>query len=62
MTTPICENTSNKDYFKEVKKLYPEVHNFENVITGDKYFSSCGHLNDAGAIMFTNILINKLAL
>ncbi|MES2863886.1 MAG: hypothetical protein V4666_07190 [Bacteroidota bacterium] len=59
VTTPICKNTSNKDYFKEVKKVYPEIHNFENVITDDKYFATCGHLNDEGAKIFTNIIINE---
>lgn len=51
--TPMCENTKGMDYFDKVKELYPEIHNYENAVLEDKYFSSCGHLNDAGARLFT---------
>jgi len=51
--TPMCENVKGLDYFDKVKKLYPEIHNYENAVTEDKYFSSCGHMNDVGAKMFT---------
>ncbi|MGL2994917.1 hypothetical protein [Flavobacterium sp. TSSA_36] len=51
--TPMCENTKGLDYFDKVKKLYPEIHNYENVVQEDQYFSSCGHMNDAGARLFT---------
>lgn len=60
VTTPMCENTKGLDYFEKVQKLYPEIHNFENTITDDKYFSSCGHLNDEGAKKFTRVLIDSL--
>ena len=55
--TPMCENTNGLDYFDKVKKLYPEIHNYENAVLEDKYFSSCGHLNDAGARLFTAKII-----
>jgi hypothetical protein len=51
--TPMCENTKGIGYFDKVQKLYPEIHNYENVVVEDKYFSSCGHMNDAGARLFT---------
>jgi hypothetical protein len=51
--TPMCESTKGINYFEKVKKLYPEIHNYENVVVEDKYFSSCGHLNDTGARLFT---------
>lgn len=51
--TPMCENTKGMDYFDKVKKYYPEIHNYENVVIGEQYFSSCGHLNDAGARLYT---------
>jgi hypothetical protein len=51
--TPMCENTKGLDYFDKVQKLYPEIHNYENVVQEDQYFSSCGHMNDAGARLFT---------
>jgi hypothetical protein len=51
--TPMCENVVGMNYFDKVKKSYPEIHNYENVIVEDKYFSSCGHMNDTGSKMFT---------
>ncbi|MGN7808397.1 hypothetical protein [Flavobacterium sp. 22076] len=56
--TPICENTKGMNYFEKVKKNYPEIHNYENVVIEDKYFSSCGHMNDAGARIFTAKILN----
>lgn len=58
--TPMCTNTKGLDYFEKVKQLYPEIHNFENVVNDDKYFSSCGHLNEEGAIKFTRVLLDRL--
>jgi hypothetical protein len=51
--TPMCENTKGINYFDKVQKLYPEIHNYENVVIEDKYFASCGHMNDEGARLFT---------
>lgn len=58
VTTPMCSNVTGMDYFEKVIKMYPEIHNYEGVVQGDAYFSSCGHLNDAGAKKFTSIIIN----
>ncbi|MDG2433550.1 hypothetical protein [Flavobacterium sp.] len=55
--TPMCENVIGMDYFEKVNKSYPEIHNYENVVIENKYFSSCGHMNDAGARIFTNAII-----
>ena len=51
--TPMCENVKGMNYFDKVKKMYPEIHNYENVVIENKYFSSCGHMNDTGAKIFT---------
>lgn len=51
--TPMCENVVGMNYFEKVKKAYPEIHNYENVVVEDKYFSSCGHMTDEGAKLFT---------
>ncbi|WP_026727798.1 hypothetical protein [Flavobacterium denitrificans] len=51
--TPMCENVVGMNYFDKVKKAYPEIHNCENVVVEDKYFSSCGHMTDEGAKLFT---------
>jgi hypothetical protein len=58
ITTPMCENTKGINYFEKVKKAYPEIHNYENVVVEDKYFSSCGHMNDSGARLFTAKVIH----
>jgi hypothetical protein len=55
--TPMCENTKGINYFDKVKKRYPEIHNYENVVAEDQYFSSCGHLNDTGARLYTARII-----
>ncbi len=55
--TPMCENVKGMDYFDKVKKIYPEIYNYENVVVEDKYFSSCGHMNDEGARIFTQRII-----
>jgi hypothetical protein len=57
--TPMCTNVKGLDYFQKANKIYPEIHNLENVVQGDQYFSSCGHMNDAGARMFTDIVLEK---
>lgn len=51
--TPMCENVVGMNYFDKVKKAYPEIHNYENVVVENNYFSSCGHMNDEGAKLFT---------
>ena len=56
--TPMCKNTKGLNYFDKVKKQYPEINNFENTVTDDRYFASCGHLNNEGAIIYTNHIIN----
>ena len=57
--TPMCTNVKGLDYFVKANKIYPEIHNLENVVQGDQYFSSCGHLNDIGARKFTSIVIER---
>lgn len=56
--TPMCDNAKGLDYFKKVHAIYPEIHNYENVVQGNQYFSTCGHMNSSGARLFTNIIIN----
>ncbi|CAA9203664.1 hypothetical protein FLA105534_04844 [Flavobacterium bizetiae] len=51
--TPMCENVIGIDYFDKVKAAYPEIYNYENVVKENKYFSSCGHMTDEGAKIFT---------
>lgn len=58
VTTPVCENVKGMDYFEKVTTLYPEIYNLENLVQGDEYFSSCGHMNDNGARLFTQKVID----
>lgn len=55
--TPMCENVVGMNYFDKVKTEYPEIHNYENVVIDNKYFSSCGHMTDQGAGIFTTRII-----
>lgn len=56
MSTPMCMSTINREYFKELRSVYPEIHNFEDAVTDDKYFSTCGHMNKEGAEEFTRVV------
>ena len=60
VTTPMCSNVKVMEYFKKVKALYPEIKEYEHVVEGDQYFSSCGHLNDKGARLYTAKIIEDL--
>jgi hypothetical protein len=60
VTTPMCSNVKGMEYFKKVKALYPEIKEYEHLAEGDQYFSSCGHLNDKGARLFTTKIIDDL--
>ena len=62
VTTPMCSNVIGMDYFRKVKALYPEIREYEQLVQGDEYFSSCGHLNDKGARLFTTKIIEDLGL
>ncbi|PXY42020.1 hypothetical protein DMB65_05495 [Flavobacterium cheongpyeongense] len=55
--TPMCENVAGMNYFEKVKKAYPEIHNYENAVVENKYFSSCGHMTDTGARLFTATIL-----
>ena len=60
LTTPMCMETINRDYFNHIQKVYPEILRFENAVTDDKYFSTCGHLNKDGATEYTKVVFNAL--
>ncbi|GAA3779734.1 hypothetical protein GCM10022423_39770 [Flavobacterium ginsengiterrae] len=57
--SPMCKYAVGMDYFKKVKKMYPEIYNYENVVAEDKYFATCGHMNDNGAKKFTSIILKN---
>jgi hypothetical protein len=57
--TPMCTNVSGMEYFEKANAIYPEIYNMENAVEGDQYFSSCGHLNDTGAHLFTKEILSR---
>lgn len=61
-STPVSSNTKNLNFFDKLKVNIPTLSNFHNVIAEEKYFNDNCHLNDDGAVVFTNILIEKLKL
>lgn len=60
MSTPMCVSTINRKYFQQLQSVYPEILNFEDAVTDDKYFSTCGHLNKEGAEEFTKFVFHRL--
>lgn len=59
---PYCKNTENLDYVSKLKTKILNFSDFSQVITNEKYFQNCGHLNVSGANKFTEILVNELIL
>lgn len=60
ITTPYCQN--NVSYTRFVEKLvhiYPEIKRYDQVVTDNKFFSTCGHMNKVGAEIFTEYIIEK---
>lgn len=58
IATPMCQGSDSDAYFNSIKSIYPEVYNYENKVTDDTCFSSCGHMNIKGAILFTTIILD----
>lgn len=58
IATPMCQECSSDDYFNNIKSVYPEVYNYEDKVSEDRYFASCGHMNVEGARLFTTIILN----
>lgn len=58
IATPMCQACPSEQYFNSIKTIYPEVYNYENKVTDDKNFASCGHMNVEGATLFTKIILN----
>lgn len=59
VTTPMCANAKGMVYFDKIAEIYPEVQRYDKVITEDKYFSSCGHMNAEGAKVLTEKIIQE---
>lgn len=58
IATPMCQECDSETYFNSIKSVYPEVYNYENKVTDDSDFATCGHMNVKGARLFTTIILN----
>jgi hypothetical protein len=59
-TAPYCQNNlSYAGFVEKLVRIYPEIKRYDQVVVDDKFFSSCGHMNKAGAEIFTTYLIEK---
>jgi len=60
-TAPYCKEVKNRNFMDKVQLKLPGLHNyFEMFDDKDEYFFNCGHLNEAGARVFTKTLVEDL--
>lgn len=59
---PFCQNNRNKDFTAKLKTKIQGLQDFSRVISDDKMFLNCNHLNDSGARRFTEILVERLLM
>jgi hypothetical protein len=57
---PFCKHTAHLDYISKLKTKIPELYDFSKAIEEDKMYVNCYHLNEAGAIKFTEIFTEKV--
>ena len=53
------KKSSYAGFVEKLVRIYPEIKRYDQVVVDDKFFSSCGHMNKAGAEIFTTYLIEK---
>lgn len=53
---PFCSVAKNRDYIKKLKQKLPELRDYSDGYD-DSLFYDCAHLNEKGALLFTNQLI-----
>ena len=54
---PYCSEIGNIDYVTKLKERVPDLVDFSQSMTNTIYFKDCGHLNEKGALLFTEKLI-----
>jgi hypothetical protein len=59
---PFCKNNQNQDYTSKLKARIPGFKDFSGVITDDRMFLNCNHLNDSGARRFTEIFSEEVLM
>lgn len=60
--SPFCLETENLDYIDKLKQKIPELLDFSRSIADNENFQNCGHLNEKGALLFTQMLIDTCGL
>lgn len=59
---PFCNEMKNINFIDKLKKKIPKLVDFSREINDNKYFKDCSHLNEKGAILFTDKLIDSCLL
>jgi hypothetical protein len=60
-TAPYCKEVKNRAFMDKVQLKLPGLHNYIDLFDDkDEYFFNCGHLNEAGAEVFTKTLVDDL--
>ena len=59
---PFCSQVEKSDFPEKLAQKIPNFKNYSKSILNDKYFVNCGHLNEAGAKLFTKMLIDDCIL
>lgn len=59
---PLFLSISKNNYFDDLKTTIPTFNDFSSSVVKEEFFKDSYHLNHNGAIVFTNILIEKLKL
>jgi len=56
--SPFCNQVAKSNYVKHLKHKIPELKDYSKAILDNKYFINCGHLNEDGAKLFTQMIID----
>jgi hypothetical protein len=59
---PFCKHTKNLIFIKKLKQKIPGLYDFSGLMSDDKMFANCSHLNQNGANYFTRYLIKKILI
>jgi hypothetical protein len=59
---PFCKYNKNQNFTMKLKTKIPGLVDFSRVLNDDTMFLNCNHLNDSGAIRFTEILTDQLLM
>jgi len=56
--SPFCSQVVESNYVEQLKLKIPELKDYSKSILDNKYFINCGHLNEDGANLFTQLIID----